>query len=76
MLYQPYCGSLNYLLPIFGNSGKLPTFPSPKPTFYPNWEISANVDLGDGKVSSFPEMYNDPYLLGANWFIRGQSEIL
>ena len=29
-------------------SGKLPTYPSPKPTFFLKWEISVNVGLGDG----------------------------
>ena len=30
---------------VFGN---LPTYPSPKPTFCPKWEVSANVGLGEG----------------------------
>ena len=30
-------------------SGKLPTYPSPKPTFYPKCEISVNVSLGEGR---------------------------
>ena len=29
-------------------SGKLPTQPSPNPTFCPKWEVSVNVDLGEG----------------------------
>ena len=29
-------------------SGKLPTYPSPKPTFFPKWEVSVNVGLGEG----------------------------
>ena len=29
-------------------SGKLPTYPSPKPPFGPKWEVSVNVDLGKG----------------------------
>ena len=29
-------------------SGKLPTYPSPKPTFSPKWEVSVNVGLGEG----------------------------
>ena len=29
-------------------SGKLPTYPSPKPTFCPKWELSVNVGLGEG----------------------------
>ena len=29
-------------------SGKLPSYPSPKPTFCPMWEISVNVSLGEG----------------------------
>ena len=39
--------------------GKLPTYPFPKPTFCPKWEASVNVGLGEGKVGSFPETYND-----------------
>ena len=37
--------------------GKLPTYPSPKPTFCPKWGVSVNVDLGEGWVGSFPETY-------------------
>ena len=29
-------------------SGKLHTYPSPEATFYPKWEVSVNVDLGEG----------------------------
>ena len=29
-------------------SGKLPTYPSPNPTFFPKWEVSVTVDLGEG----------------------------
>ena len=29
-------------------SGKLPTYPFPKPTFCPKWEVSVNVGLGEG----------------------------
>ena len=29
-------------------TGKLPTYPSPKPTFYPKWEVSVNVGLREG----------------------------
>ena len=28
--------------------GKLPTYPTPKPTFCPKWEVSVNVGLGEG----------------------------
>ena len=38
---------------------KLPTYPSPKPIFCPKWEVSVKVGLGEGKVSSFLETYND-----------------
>ena len=31
-------------------SGKLPTYPSPKPTACPKWDLSYNVDLGEGRV--------------------------
>ena len=40
-------------------SRKLPTYPSPKPTFCPKWEVSVKVGLGEGKVSSFSGTYND-----------------
>ena len=40
-------------------SGKLPNYPSPKPTFWPKWEVSVYVGLGEEWVSSFPETYND-----------------
>ena len=29
-------------------SGKLLTYPSPKPTFCPKWEVSVDVGLGEG----------------------------
>ena len=29
-------------------SGNLPTYPSPKPTFCPKWEVSVNDGLGEG----------------------------
>ena len=29
-------------------SGKLPTYPSPNPTFCLKWEVSVNVGLGEG----------------------------
>ena len=32
----------------FRFSKKLPTYPSPKPTFCPKWEVSDNVSLGEG----------------------------
>ena len=35
------CGSL-YV------SGNLPTYPSPKPIFCPNLEVSVNIGLGEG----------------------------
>ena len=28
--------------------GKLPTYPSPKPSFFPKREVSVNVSLGEG----------------------------
>ena len=37
-------------------SGKLPTYPSPTPTFSPKREVDVNVGLGEGEVGSFPEM--------------------
>ena len=30
-------------------SGKLPTYPSPNPTFCLKWEVSVNVGLGEGR---------------------------
>ena len=36
-------------------SEKLPTYPSPKTTICPKWEVSLNVSLGEGYVGSFPE---------------------
>ena len=35
-------------------SGKLPTYPSPKPTFCQKWEISVNVGLRGGVGGQFP----------------------
>ena len=37
-------------------SEKLSTYPSPKLTFCPKWEVSVNVSLGEGWVGSFPEL--------------------
>ena len=39
-------------------SGKLLTYPSPKPTFCLKWEVSDNVGLGEGEVGSFLETQN------------------
>ena len=36
-------------------SGKLPTYPSPKPSFCPKWD---NVGFGEGQVVSYPETLN------------------
>ena len=47
-------------------SGKLPIYPSPKPTLILTPLIGQNVGLGEGKVGSFPEKYNDPEFLGFN----------
>ena len=33
---------------------KLPTYPSPYPTFYLKWEIGVNVQLGEGWVGIPP----------------------
>ena len=35
-------------------SGKLPTYPSPKPIFCPKRGVSVTVGLGEGQVGSFP----------------------
>ena len=55
----PYLGHFRSLYV----SGKLPTYPSPKPTFCPKWKISVNVGSQEGYVGSFPEKYNDPAFL-------------
>ena len=43
-------------------SGKLPTYPSPKPTVTLTSHLEQNIGLGEGYVGSFPETYNDPIL--------------
>ena len=43
---------LNHAWDHYTFSGKLPTYPSPKPTACPKWEVSDNVDLGEGWVVS------------------------
>jgi len=40
-------------------SGKLPTYPSPKPTLTLTSHLGQNVGLGEGCVGRFPETYND-----------------
>ena len=40
--------------------GKLPTYPSPKPTLTLTFHSGQNVGLGEGKVGSFSERCNDP----------------
>ena len=42
-------------------SGKLPTYPSPKPTLALTSHLGQNVGLGEGGMGTFPEMYNDPF---------------
>ena len=42
----------------FRVSGKLPTYPSPKPSFCPKWEVSVNVSLGEGVGGQFPRNLN------------------
>ena len=37
------------------STGKLPTYPSPNPTFYPKGDANVKVDLEKGWVGSFPE---------------------
>ena len=49
---QEYVGSLYF-------SGKLPTYPSPTElTLTLSFHLRQNIDLGEGKVGSFPETYN------------------
>ena len=43
--------------------GKLPTYPSLKPTLTLSSHLGQKVGLGDRSVSSFPEMYYDPFFL-------------
>ena len=43
--------------------GKLPTYPSLKPTLTLSSHLGQKVGLGDESVSSFPEMYYDPFFL-------------
>ena len=47
-------------------SGKLPTYPFPKPKLTLPSHLGQNVGSGEGKVVSFSEMYNDPEFLGFN----------
>ena len=49
-------------------SGKLPTFPSPKPSFFPKWEVSVIVSLGAGFLGSFSETLIDPKVLSYSWY--------
>ena len=53
-IWEPGTGGSLYV------SRKLATYPSPKPTFCPIWEVSVDIGLGEGCVGSFPETYNDP----------------
>ena len=53
--------------PTGDESGKLPTYPSPKPTLTLPSHLGQNIGLGEGKVGSFPEKYNDPEFLGFNF---------
>ena len=43
--------------------GKLPNNPSLKPTLTLSSHLGQKVGLGDRSVSSFPEMYYDPFFL-------------
>ena len=44
-------------------SGRLPTYPSHKPTSTLNSNLGQNVGLGEEYVGSFPETYNDPFFV-------------
>ena len=60
---------------LFGSlylSGKLPTYPSPKPISTLTSQIGQNVGLGEEQVASFPETYNDPPVPGSQ--IVGKSQ--
>ena len=64
-------------------SGKLPSYPSPKPTLtfiqkfivlqqgyhHARRHLGHNVGLGEGKVGSFPATYNDLKLFGKGYVI-------
>ena len=39
---------------------KLATYPSPKPTLTLSSHLRKNIGLGEGKVDSFPETFNNP----------------
>ena len=54
-------------------SGKLSTYPSPKPTFCPRWEVSVNAGLGEGKVDSFPETYDSLLLSLWSWWCQSNQ---
>ena len=45
------------------------TYPSLKPTFCPECEVSVAVGLGEGQVGSFPETYNDTVRLREMTFL-------
>ena len=46
-------------------TGKLPTYPSLKPTLILTSHSRQNVGLGEGQVGSFPDTYNDPKRLNS-----------
>ena len=46
-------------------SGKLPTYPSPKPTLTLTSHLGQNVGLREGQVGSFLGTFYDPTLLPA-----------
>ena len=43
--------------------GKLPIYPSPKPTLTFTSHLGQNVGLEEGKVVSVSQMYNDPSIV-------------
>ena len=53
-------------------SGILTTYPSPKRTFCPKWEVRANVRLREGYVVSFPETYIEPKIAQLGWNFIGE----
>ena len=48
--------------PLYTKTGKekLPTYPSPNPTFCPKWDANDNAELGEGWVGSSTESLTDP----------------
>ena len=57
-------------------SGKLPTYPSPKPTLTLSSHLGQNVVLGEGLVGSFPETYKLHILMHSEWNLTLATKLL